>query len=146
MGICNGFQILTEAKLLDGVLLRNQNQRFICDTVYIKPQTTQSALTRNLHKDNALKIPIAHAEGRFFAPADTIKRLEDKDQVLFTYCQADGTLSPSANPNGSIGYIAGICNEQRNVFGMMPHPERAVDPLLGNTDGLGIFQSMLQHL
>ena len=142
-GICNGFQILCEAGLLPGVLLRNSNQRFICKNVYLKPATEQSAITTKLDQSKAYKIPIAHAEGRFHADEATLNQLEANHQVLFYYCDEDGQVNADANPNGTLRNIAGICNENRNVFGMMPHPERAAEDLLGNTDGLALFTSLL---
>ncbi|CAG4990190.1 Phosphoribosylformylglycinamidine synthase subunit PurQ [Dyadobacter sp. CECT 9275] len=146
MGICNGFQILCEAQLTPGVLLRNINQQFICKNVYLKPQSTNSLLTAGLDQDRAFKIPIAHAEGRFFTDSDSLKKLNDNDQILFRYCDANGNISDEANINGSLENIAGVCNEQRNVFGMMPHPERAADPALGNTDGKIILEQVLSVL
>lgn len=143
MGICNGFQILTEAGLLDGALLHNENRKFICRNIYLKPQTTQSLLTAQLVQDQAYKIPIAHGEGNYFASADVVKALNDNDQVLFRYCDEAGNIVADANPNGSMENIAGICNANRNVFGLMPHPERAADSLLANEDGLAIFESIL---
>ncbi len=143
LGICNGFQILCEAGLLPGVLLRNANQQFICENVWIKPATTRSPLTASLDPNYALKIPIAHAEGRYYADEATLDRLEADEQVLFYYCTASGEMTPEANPNGSLRHIAGVCNEQRNVMGIMPHPERAAEPVLGNTDGLELFESLL---
>ncbi|MCY7353177.1 MAG: phosphoribosylformylglycinamidine synthase subunit PurQ [Cytophagaceae bacterium] len=143
LGICNGFQILVEAGLLPGVLLRNENQTFISRNVYLKPETTHSLLTSNLDPNRTYQVPIAHAEGRYFADADTLQRLNDNDQILFRYCDAQGRVTPEANPNGSLENIAGICNTTRNVFGLMPHPERAADPLLGSTDGREILESLL---
>ena len=140
-GVCNGFQILCEAGLLPGVLLRNVHQRFICKNVYLLPQTTNSLITAQLDLQKPLKIPIAHAEGRYHADAATLQRLNDNDQVLFRYCTADGRIAPEANPNGSLDNIAGICNEGRNVFGMMPHPERACSEPLNNIDGRAILQA-----
>lgn len=142
-GICNGFQILTEAGLLEGALLKNLNQKYICKNIYLKPQTQQSLLTQGLDAQKAYKIPIAHGDGRYYAHPDTLKKLQDQDQVLFAYCDAEGTVSEDSNPNGSLENIAGICNEGRNVFGMMPHPERAADELLGNIDGKAFFESIL---
>lgn len=144
MGICNGFQILAEAGLVPGALLHNTNRKFICRNIYLKAQTNNSLVTSGLDLDRALKIPIAHGEGNYFADEDTLKRLNDNDQVLFRYCDEAGNITEEANPNGSIQNIAGVCNERRNVFGMMPHPERAADSLLGNQDGLGIFESILK--
>jgi len=143
MGICNGFQILAEAGLLDGALLHNTNRKFICRNIYLKPQTTQSLLTAGLEQDQAYKIPIAHGEGNFFASADVIKRLNDNDQIMFRYCDEAGNITQDSNPNGSIENIAGVTNATRNVFGLMPHPERAADALLANEDGLAIFESIL---
>ncbi len=142
-GICNGFQILTEAGLLEGALLKNLNQKYICKNVYLKPQTPQSLLTQGLITEKAYKIPIAHGDGRYYADPDTLKKLQDQAQILFKYCDAEGVISEDINPNGSLENIAGICNEGRNVFGMMPHPERAADALLGNTDGKSLFESIL---
>lgn len=144
MGICNGFQILTEAGLVPGALLHNNSRKFICKNIYLKPETNNSLLTSGLDLHKALKIPIAHGEGNFFAKADEIKSLEDNDQILFRYCDENARVTEAANPNGSIQNIAGVCNASRNVFGMMPHPERAADPVLGNEDGLGIFESILK--
>lgn len=143
MGICNGFQILCESHLLPGALLHNANQKFICDNVYLKTETSQTAVTSGITKDSVLKIPIAHGEGRYLASEDVLKGLWDNDQILFTYCDKNGELSPGSNPNGSTQHIAGICNSGRNVFGMMPHPERAADTNLSNTDGKLIFDSIL---
>lgn len=143
MGICNGFQILCESHLLPGALLHNANQKFICDNVYLKTETSQTAVTSGITKDSVLKIPIAHGEGRYLASEDVLKGLWDNDQILFTYCDKNGELFPGSNPNGSTQHIAGICNSGRNVFGMMPHPERAADTNLSNTDGKLIFDSIL---
>lgn len=143
LGICNGFQILCESHLLPGALLHNANQKFICDNVYLKTETSQTAVTSGITKDSVLKIPIAHGEGRYLASEDVLKGLWDNDQILFTYCDKNGELSPGSNPNGSTQHIAGICNSGRNVFGMMPHPERAADTNLSNTDGKLIFDSIL---
>lgn len=144
LGICNGFQILTEAGLVPGALLHNQHRKFICKNIYLKPETKNSLLTAQLDLHTALKIPIAHGEGNYFASADLLKSMEDQDQILFRYCDEQGNVSQEANPNGSINNIAGVCNSARNVFGMMPHPERAADPILANQDGLGIFESILK--
>lgn len=145
MGICNGFQILTEAKLVPGALLHNESRKFICKNVHLKPQTTNSLITRQLSTSEVLQIPIAHGEGNYYIDADGLKALNDNDQVLFRYCDADGQITASSNPNGALDNIAGVTNAGRNVFGMMPHPERAADAVLGNTDGLRILESML-HL
>ena len=145
-GICNGFQILCEAHLLPGVLLRNSNQKFICKNIYLKPTTRNSALTADLDLNKALKIPIAHAEGRYYADDVTLQKLVANDQILFKYCDENGNFTEGSNPNGSLLDIAGICNEGRNVFGMMPHPERAAEPELGNTDGLLMLESLLSSV
>jgi phosphoribosylformylglycinamidine synthase len=143
LGICNGFQILVEAGLLPGVLLRNEKQTFISKNVFLKPETTNSLLTAGLDPNRAYQVPIAHAEGRYFADEATLRALNENDRVLFRYCDADARVLPEANPNGSLENIAGICNAGRNVFGLMPHPERAADPLLGATDGREILESLL---
>jgi len=142
-GICNGFQILCEAGLLEGALLHNENRKFICRNVYTKIQTSNALVTSLIDPQRALKVPIAHGEGNYFADADVLKSLNDNDQVLFRYCDEAGNIVASANPNGSIENIAGICNAGRNVFGYMPHPERASDALVANEDGLAIFESIL---
>lgn len=129
LGVCNGFQILCESHLLPGALLRNNNQQYICKNVLVKDA-----------EDNVYKIPIAHGEGRYYADEATLDRLEQNGQVIIRYCDEEGNVVPEANPNGSARNIAGICNEERNVFGMMPHPERACSPLLGNTDGRKVFR------
>jgi phosphoribosylformylglycinamidine synthase len=143
-GICNGFQILCEAGLLPGTLLRNENQKFICKNVYILPTSNQSLITAQLTPNVALKIPIAHADGRFFADHATLEAMKEKDQILFKYCNPAGQTDDYSNPNGSLEHIAGICNDTRNVFGMMPHPERAAHEMLGNKDGLKLFESLLK--
>lgn len=145
LGICNGFQILTEAHLLPGALLHNTNRKFICKNVFIKPSNYSTIITQNLPKDkNAFKIPIAHGEGNYYADADTLKLLQDNEQIIFQYCDENGNVSSENNPNGSLFNIAGICNKTKNVFGMMPHPERSADEELRNTDGLFIFQSIIE--
>ena len=143
MGVCNGFQILTEAGLLPGALLHNKNRKFICRNIHLKAQTSNSLVTRQIDPQRALKIPIAHGEGNYFADADVIKALNDNDQVLFRYCDEAGNITDDANPNGSVENIAGVTNATRNVFGFMPHPERAADAILANQDGLAIFESIL---
>jgi phosphoribosylformylglycinamidine synthase len=145
MGICNGCQILTEAGLLEGALLHNNTQKFICKNVFLKPASTSAALSMDLNQNQAYKIPIAHGEGRFFASDDTLKSIQDNDQVLFHYCDETASITDEANPNGSLHSIAGITNKNKNVFGMMPHPERAADDHLGNKDGLAMFESILNH-
>ena len=145
MGICNGFQILTEAGLLDGALLHNDNQKFICKNIFLKAASMNTSITKDLDMSKAYKIPIAHGEGRYYASYETIEKLEDNDQILFKYSNEQGEVVNDANPNGSVNNIAGICNEGRNVFGMMPHPERASDKELANEDGKAMFLSLLNH-
>lgn len=145
-GICNGFQILCETGLLPGALLQNNNQKFICKNVFIKPDNNKSIVTSGLDPERALQIPIAHAEGRYYADGKTITEMRKNGQILFRYCNEYGQLSDEFNPNGSVENIAGICNKDKNVYGMMPHPERAADDELGNTDGMLIFQSILDKL
>jgi phosphoribosylformylglycinamidine synthase subunit PurQ / glutaminase len=139
MGICNGFQILCEAKLLTGALLHNTSRKFICKNVFLTPQSHSSLPTQNLDFTKTYKIPIAHGEGNFFADLKVLKALEDNDQVLFRYCTEEGKITEESNPNGSASNIAGITNLKKNVFGMMPHPERASDFELENTDGREIL-------
>lgn len=146
MGICNGFQILTEAGLLDGALLHNNSRNFICKNVYLRTETTNSLVTRGIEKGAVLKVPIAHGEGKFFCDADTLKKINDEDRVLFRYCTENGQITDEANPNGALENIAGITNQGRNVFGMMPHPERAWADYLGNTDGRKLFESILESV
>ena len=146
MGICNGFQVLCEAGLLPGALLRNKNQKFICKNIHLKTTQNDSLITRNLQVNEVLQIPIAHAEGNYFASPDTLEKLKTNQQILFTYCDQDGNESIDSNPNGSFMNIAGICNEGKNVFGMMPHPERAAEGVLGNTDGKKLFEGILEKV
>ena len=143
LGVCNGFQIQCEANLLPGTLQHNTNQRFICKNTYLVPQSSSSLICQDLDKDTALKIPIAHGEGNYFDHPDAIKSLNDNDQVIFKYADAQGVISDESNPNGSIENIAGVTNAGKNVFGMMPHPERAAEDIVGNTDGLKILESLL---
>jgi phosphoribosylformylglycinamidine synthase len=145
-GVCNGFQILCEAGLLPGTLLHNTNQKFICKNQYIIAENTDSAMTMFVTKEKPLKIPIAHGEGRYYAPDDILSEMIQNNQIIWRYCDENGKLTEKANPNGSLMYIAGNCNKEKNVFGMMPHPERAADPELKNTDGLAIFKSIITHL
>jgi phosphoribosylformylglycinamidine synthase len=142
MGICNGFQILCETGLLPGTLLHNTNHKFICKNIHLKTISDNSILT-NMIGDKSLKMPIAHGEGRYFAEAKTIAELETNDQILFKYCNEKGEITEDSNPNGSIKNIAGVCNKDRNVFGMMPHPERAADIELKSTNGRKLFESIL---
>lgn len=150
MAICNGFQIIAEAGLVPGVLLKNIHQKYICQNIYLKPQSKSAILTVGL-EDRAFKIPIAHGDGRYFADEETLKSINDNDQVLFRYCDAFGNITPEANPNGSLENIAGVTNAGKagrrpNVFGMMPHPERASDEALGNIDGKFILEQVIAVL
>jgi len=145
MGICNGFQILTESGLLPGALLHNTSHKFICKNTFLKVVSTNTVVT-NKYNESPIKIPVAHAEGRFFANKKTLRSLIDNDQILFKYCEKNGKITNQANPNGSEMNIAGICNKDRNVFGMMPHPERAADDSLRNIDGKLLFKSILDHI
>ncbi|MGB1247934.1 MAG: phosphoribosylformylglycinamidine synthase subunit PurQ [Chitinophagales bacterium] len=142
-GICNGFQVLCESGLLPGVLLRNDNQKFICKNVHLKSVNDDSILTNGLAKDTVLKIPIAHAEGRFFAKEEEMKSIIENGQIAFKYCDEDGNEAVSCNPNGSLENIAGISSKNGKVIGMMPHPERAAEDILGNADGLAIMNCLL---
>lgn len=141
-GICNGFQILCESGLLPGVLLRNVGQNFICRYVNLRVENTGTPYTSEIESGSTLSIPIAHADGNYFCDDQTYRRLEENGQIVFRYCNEAGEITPESNPNGARGNIAGICNEGRNVLGMMPHPERACEDLLGSSDGLGIFKSL----
>ena len=146
IGICNGFQILVEAGLLPGVLMRNRTLKFICRDVYLKVENNDTPFTSEYSKDEVIKVPIAHHDGNYFADDETLKSLKDNGQILFTYSTAGGETSVEANPNGSAMNIAGICNEKRNVLGMMPHPERCAEEILGNEDGKRLFQSIIKGL
>lgn len=143
MGICNGFQILCESGLLPGALLHNENHSFICKNVYLKVENTNTAITSQLTDKPAYKIPIAHAEGRYYANEETLAKLQSNGQILFRYANEQGEVDAAYNPNGAVDNIAGICNEGFNVFGMMPHPERAADSNLLNTDGLAFFTALV---
>ena len=146
IGICNGFQILAESKLLPGALLKNDSLKFICKDVYLKNVNSSKVFTNRLPHESVLKVQIAHGEGKYFADPETIRELEINGQVIFRYCDAEGTVAPANNPNGSLNNIAGIVNKNGNVLGMMPHPERVCDPHLGNTDGQAIFWSIAKFL
>lgn len=140
-GVCNGFQILCEAGLLPGVLLQNENQKFVCKNIYLKSEGNENPIGMNVGK-RILKIPVAHGEGRYHTDAATLKELQHNNQILFRYCDEHGETHISSNPNGAMNNIAGICNDTRNVFGMMPHPERACSEVLHNTDGRWILQAL----
>lgn len=144
LGICNGFQILTECGLLPGALLKNPSLQFICEDRWLRVENNQTQFTKLYHAQQVIRIPIAHAEGNYFADPDTIARLEDHRQIVFRYCDSSGAVTQEANPNGSIHNIAGIINEAGNVLGMMPHPERLSEKILGGDDGLLLFESMLK--
>jgi phosphoribosylformylglycinamidine synthase len=143
IGICNGFQVLCEAGLLPGALVRNRGLHFLCGDVFLRVETPQSRFTQRLHTGRVLRMPIAHGEGCFFADSATLRQLQDHGQILFSYCDANGSANKLANPNGSLFNIAGICNRERNILGMMPHPERACENLLGSEDGREILASLL---
>ena len=146
LGVCNGFQILCEAKLLPGSLLHNSSQKFECKNLHILPDSKTTALTAFLPRDRALKIPIAHGEGRYYADKETLAEMRINGQIMFRYCDENGDVSEAVNPNGSVENIAGVCNQSFNVFGMMPHPERAADDELGNTDGRLVFESLIRYI
>jgi phosphoribosylformylglycinamidine synthase I len=143
LGLCNGFQILCEAGLLPGALIRNRSLQFRCENVFLKTGPTDSPFTNQIPPGKLLRIPIAHGEGCFFADEATLAQIEARNQILWRYCDAQGEITDDASPNGSLLNIAGICNEQRNVAGLMPHPERACEPVLGSADGRLIFESMI---
>lgn len=142
LGICNGFQILCEAGLLPGALVRNVGLKFVCKPVYLRVENSKSPFTKAYHQGQVLRIPIAHGEGCYVCDEETLQTLRAQNQVLFRYCAPDGSLLSEWNPNGSTDFIAGITNENFNVLGLMPHPERACEALLGSTDGLGLFESL----
>jgi phosphoribosylformylglycinamidine synthase len=143
LGICNGFQVLTEAGLLPGALIRNRDLHFICDRVPLRVEQNQSIWTKNYQSQQIVTLPIAHGEGRYYADDETLKNLEDNQQILFRYVNSQGEITEESNPNGSLHNIAGISNQQGNVLGMMPHPERAADQALKAIDGLALFQGLL---
>jgi len=146
LGICNGFQILTEAGLLPGILLRNAGLGFVCKNVGLKVETSQSLFTSGYAAGQTLSIPVAHHDGNYFADEATLDRLEERGQIAFRYCDSEGGLTPEANPNGSARAIAGIFNETKNVLGLMPHPENAVEALHGSTDGRAMFKGIVEAL
>ena len=145
LGICNGFQVLLESGLLPGTLIQNQSRKFICKNVSIRIENTKTPFTLNYKENRVLKIPIAHHHGSYYTDPSSLKRLEDNGQILLRYCDPLGNVSTESNPNGSVGSVAGVANEQKNVMGMMPHPERCADPQLTGTDGQLIFISLIAN-
>jgi phosphoribosylformylglycinamidine synthase subunit PurQ / glutaminase len=146
LGICNGFQILCEAGLLPGALIRNRSLQFRCEHIFLKTATSDSPFTNRIPPDKLMRLPIAHGEGCYFADADTLAKLKANNQILWRYVDARGDVTEAANPNGALDNIAGICNEARNVAGLMPHPERASEPILGSADGRLVFESIIYTL
>jgi phosphoribosylformylglycinamidine synthase len=146
LGICNGFQVLLEAGLLPGAMLRNRDVRFHCEQVTVCVEQTDTPFTQRASKGRRLRLPVAHGEGNYYAPPEVVRELEAARRVIFRYCDARGGVTDEANPNGSINNIAGICNEARNVVGLMPHPERACEARLGSADGLVLFESVVSAL
>ncbi|NER85290.1 MAG: phosphoribosylformylglycinamidine synthase subunit PurQ [Leptolyngbya sp. SIO1D8] len=146
IGICNGFQVLTESGLLPGTLLRNNNLNFICKDVFLKVENNDTVFTNQLNKNEVIRIPVAHGEGNYYASDSDLKELEENNQVIFRYSDNEGNVNEDVNPNGSLNNIAGICNKQGNVLGMMPHPERYSDESLGCNEGLSIFKSILNRV
>jgi len=143
LGVCNGFQVLTEAGLLDGVLLRNQKLKFICRDVNLRVENTATKFTSAYKTGQVISVPVAHHDGNYFVDEVTLKNLTDNEQIIFRYCSENGEINEASNPNGSALNIAGICNSKRNVLGMMPHPERCAESLLGGIDGAGVFASLM---
>jgi phosphoribosylformylglycinamidine synthase len=146
LGICNGFQILCEAGLLPGALIRNRDLHFICEHIYVRTETTDSPFTNELKQGTVLRLPIAHAEGNYVCDDATLTELQNENRIVFRYCDPKGNITPEANPNGARDNIAGICSRGRNVLGLMPHPERACEDLLGSSDGRDIFRSLAATL
>lgn len=146
IGICNGFQVLTESHLLPGALMPNIHGKFVCKHQYIKVENNETPFTNKCEKGQVLKIPIAHHDGNYFVDEETLKQMEDNGQIIVRYCDKDGNISEKSNPNGSIKNIAGVCNKEKNVFGLMPHPERAAESILGTEDGLFILKSILNSI
>jgi phosphoribosylformylglycinamidine synthase len=146
LGICNGFQILCEAGLLPGALMRNAGLKYVCKPVHVRVETTNTPYTQGLTKGEVLEIPIGHMEGNYFCDERTLAELKDQDRIVWRYVTPAGEIAPEANPNGSLENIAGICNAGRNVLGMMPHPERAAEPELGMTDGAKVFHSLVEAM
>ncbi len=143
LGICNGFQILLEAGLLPGAMMRNLGQTFACKYIHLRTETVDSPYTRAMHKGSVLRIPVAHGEGNYYCDQTALEELKRNDQIVFRYCTPDGEITPESSPNGALDNIAGICNRARNVMGMMPHPERCTDPVLGSADGRLVWESLL---
>ena len=146
LGICNGFQVLTEAGLLPGAMVRNRDLQFHCEHIFLKTATRDSSFTNRIPEGKMLRMPVAHGDGCYFADEETLARLQSRNQILWQYCDAKGNLTDAANPNGSLRNIAGVCNERRNVAGLMPHPERACEMPLGSDDGNWIFESIFAAL
>ncbi len=146
LGICNGFQVLCESGLLPGALLNNEKHKFICKNIFLKTENNQTPLTHSLKEKQILKVPIAHADGRYHADDETLQQLKNNGQILFRYSSEGGDCSSQYNPNGSVENIAGICNSTQNVFGMMPHPERCAEAALGNQDGKALFESLISFI
>lgn len=146
LGICNGFQILVETELLPGALMRNKTLRFICDTVYLRVDSSKTPFTTHYRSGDVLNMPIAHNDGNYFLDNDILKKIEDRGQIIFRYSDAEGKVTDEFNPNGAVGNIAGVCNKTGNVLGMMPHPERYSEAILGGEDGRGIFESVISRL
>lgn len=144
LGICNGFQILTESGMLEGVLMRNQKMKFSCKDVYLRVENQDTDFTKNYKKNQVIRIPIAHADGNYFADTETLKKLEDTNSIILRYVDKNGNVTDDSNPNGSLLNIAAITNKNRNILGMMPHPERACDPDTGGVDGIAMFKSILK--
>ncbi len=146
LGICNGFQVLVEAGILPGALVKNENLKFVCRHVYIRVENTETPFTSQMKKGQVLKVPIAHGDGNFYADDDTLKRLQDNDEIVFRYSTSAGETTRTANPNGSLDNIAGVVNRRRNVLGMMPHPERASEQILGSASGVMVLKSVIESL
>jgi len=146
LGICNGFQILCESGLLPGALIRNRDLHFVCEHVRVRVENADTPFTNELKRGQVLSLPVAHAEGNYVCDDETLNELQTEDRIIFRYCDADGRVTSAANPNGARDHIAGICNRERNVVGLMPHPERACEDLLGSSDGRGLFHSLAATL
>lgn len=146
VGICNGFQILTEAHFLPGALLPNSHGKFVCKSQFLRVENNQTVFTKKFSPGQVVIMPIAHHDGNYFVDEETLKEMEENGQIILRYCDMEGNVSDKANPNGSVSNIAGVCNKGKNVFGLMPHPERACEPILGSFDGLLFLQSILQEV